>query len=272
MARSRNIKPGFFKNDQLAQASYEARLLFIGLWCLADREGRLEDRPLKIKAELFPFDCVDIDSLLSTLVLCGVIVRYSVEEQNYIWIPKFLVHQNPHYAEKPSIIPPATSDNAKIRDKTEAKLGQNVLIPDSRFLIPETEALSAETSDGVPVEPKQSEQVKAFMDAYNEAFSGLWARPLKLTKDRRNKINARLKAYSLDDLLKAMRNIRLSDFHCGENDKGAVYATPEFICRNDSTVDKWLSNQPRASPSKLSLRELNDQKLEEAMRRAQGGE
>jgi len=42
--RSRNIKPGFFKNEIIAEMPTETRLLFIGLWLLADREGRLEDR------------------------------------------------------------------------------------------------------------------------------------------------------------------------------------------------------------------------------------
>ena len=49
MARARNIKPGFFKNEFLAEMPCEVRLLFIGLWTLADREGRLEDRPKRIK-------------------------------------------------------------------------------------------------------------------------------------------------------------------------------------------------------------------------------
>jgi len=39
MARSRNIKPGFFKNDHLVELPFEYRLLFAGLWTLADREG-----------------------------------------------------------------------------------------------------------------------------------------------------------------------------------------------------------------------------------------
>ena len=39
MSRSRNIKPGFFKNEHLAECQPLARLLFIGLWTLADREG-----------------------------------------------------------------------------------------------------------------------------------------------------------------------------------------------------------------------------------------
>lgn len=51
MARSRNIKPGLFKNEVLGVADPIYTILFQGLWVLADREGRLEDRPMRIKAE-----------------------------------------------------------------------------------------------------------------------------------------------------------------------------------------------------------------------------
>ena len=37
MARARNIKPGFFTNDVLADCDPLARLLFAGLWTVADR-------------------------------------------------------------------------------------------------------------------------------------------------------------------------------------------------------------------------------------------
>ena len=45
MARSRNIKPAFFKNYELADCGAYAQLLFAGLWCLADRDGLLENKP-----------------------------------------------------------------------------------------------------------------------------------------------------------------------------------------------------------------------------------
>ena len=74
--RARNLKPGFFKNEQLAELPYECRLLFAGLWCVADREGRLEDRPRRIKMELFPGDSCDVDDMLNQLHRHGLIVRY----------------------------------------------------------------------------------------------------------------------------------------------------------------------------------------------------
>lgn len=103
--RSRNIKPGFFKNDTLAELDFAGRLLFIGLWGLADREGRLEDRPKKIKAEIFPYDDVDVDSFLGELAKRNFIIRYEVGGASYIQIVNFDKHQNPHPRETPSNIP-----------------------------------------------------------------------------------------------------------------------------------------------------------------------
>ena len=105
MARARNIKPGFFHNESLAECCFQARLLFAGLWTLADREGRLEDLPKRIKAQVFPYDDADMAKLLGELELNGFIKRYSAEGVNVIWIESFLKNQNPHHTEKDSELP-----------------------------------------------------------------------------------------------------------------------------------------------------------------------
>lgn len=105
MARSRNIKPGFFTNDELAECSPYARLLFAGLWTIADKEGRLDDRPKKIKALVLPFDTVDCDDLLAQLHAKNFITRYVVEGNGYIQINNWKKHQNPHCKEAASDIP-----------------------------------------------------------------------------------------------------------------------------------------------------------------------
>lgn len=104
--RARNIKPGFWKNEELAEIPYEARLLFIGLWGMADREGRLEDRPKRIRAEVFPFDLINIEKLLDVITLHGFIIRYEANAKRYIQIVNFEKHQYPHPHEARSIIPP----------------------------------------------------------------------------------------------------------------------------------------------------------------------
>lgn len=93
MARIRTIKPDFFKNEQLAELSAISRLLFIGLWTLADREGRMLDRPKRIKAEIFPYDNVVIDTELSRLQSAGFIERYEVGELKVIQVNNFTRHQ-----------------------------------------------------------------------------------------------------------------------------------------------------------------------------------
>ncbi len=104
MARTRSIKPAFFKNEILAQLPFQDQLLFVGLWMLADREGRLEDRPQRIKAEIFPYREVDVESCLCRLHQTGFIVRYT-KGDNFISMPTWLKHQHVHVKEQPSTIP-----------------------------------------------------------------------------------------------------------------------------------------------------------------------
>lgn len=105
MARVRNIKPSFFKNEDLAECSAFARLLFAGLWTIADREGRLEDRPKRIKADILPYDTVDGEQLLAELAAKNFIARYEIEGNKYIQILTFTEHQKPHQNEQASVIP-----------------------------------------------------------------------------------------------------------------------------------------------------------------------
>ena len=127
--RARMIKPSFFLNEDLATLPYEARLLFIGLWCVADREGRLEDRPRRLKAELFPYDDIDLDPLLGKLAELGFIVRYEAQGKRYIQINNFTKHQRLHPNEAPSEIPPPP-DPVRLEDEEPAQhVGTNGQVP-----------------------------------------------------------------------------------------------------------------------------------------------
>lgn len=108
MVRSRNIKPGFFKNYQLGRLPYEVRLLFEGLWCAADRRGRLKDEPMQVKAEIFPYDPLDehqISTMLDLLQTGAFILRYEAKGNRYIQVVNFEKHQYPHIREQDSTIP-----------------------------------------------------------------------------------------------------------------------------------------------------------------------
>lgn len=105
MARARNIKPAFFKNETLVELPFEHRLLFVGLWTLADRDGKLEDRPKRIKMEIFPADDVNVEQGLCMLCDNGFIQRYEAVGQKVIVINNFTKHQSPHHTEKNSELP-----------------------------------------------------------------------------------------------------------------------------------------------------------------------
>lgn len=114
MARTRSIKPKLAKNERLADMGPHAQFLFAMLPTLADREGRLEDRPRYIKAEVFPYYEVDVDGVLADLARVDdlpdgehpFIRRYSVGGRKFIEIVKFSDHQSPHHKEESSQIPP----------------------------------------------------------------------------------------------------------------------------------------------------------------------
>ena len=93
MARIRTIKPEFFIDEDIAALPPLTRILFQGLWCLADSEGRLEDRPQRIKIQILPYDKYDTDDGLTALSTAGFIVRYTVGDQKYIQIRTFSKHQ-----------------------------------------------------------------------------------------------------------------------------------------------------------------------------------
>lgn len=140
MARSRNIKPGFFSNEDLVELDFATRLLFAGLWTIADRDGRLEDRPKKIKINVFPADDVDVVAMLDALTGAGFIQRYAVNGAAYIQITNWTKHQNPHHTEKASDIPGPNGEltvKAPLKPRDPPKQdGGNLadsLIPDSGF-------------------------------------------------------------------------------------------------------------------------------------------
>lgn len=215
MPRARNIKPAFFANEYLAELPYEARLLFIGLWTLADRRGRLEDRPKGIKGRLFPFDNIDTDKLLQELADSPerFIIRYSCNGKRFIQITNFEKHQNPHCKEPDSEIPPPPEDEeAEITPEQQSivtapyKHSANTvqtlckhststaetlnLIPESPILNPDTPSLTTaptQDEDGLDTEHKKlqpGESLTVKM-AGTAAGKGTREQPSKTLAERR---------------------------------------------------------------------------------------
>ena len=157
--RSRNIKPGFFQNEYLVELPPETRLLFIGLWLIADRDGRLEDRPKKVKMQVFPADNYDVDPMLQQLADARLIVRYEVDSTRYISIPAWSKHQNPHVKEKESTIPAPDSHGAS-QVFTETDRADS-LIPDSLQKIGQMTHLTTRFEDFWKMYPRKRKKKTA---------------------------------------------------------------------------------------------------------------
>lgn len=163
--RARNIKPGFFQSGQVAKCEPLARILFAGLWCVADREGRLKDDSFDLKIKLLPADNCDVNILLQQLHDIGLIIRYQVDGNSYIQINEFTKHQKPHVKESNSSIPsidnkrkikkkpaptqkrPAPTQTGLARENFPSSLIADSLIPSS--LIPESFP-TGKTRDALP--------------------------------------------------------------------------------------------------------------------------
>lgn len=161
MARARNIKPQFFTNDELSELPPLARLLFIGLWTIADFKGCFEYKPKRLKVQLLPYDDCDIEQLVSALEKSRFISIYSVQGQTFGKVLNFNKHQNPHKNEKEkgSDIPDIyqnDAENVMFSDNLEdieINHDQNGSDPaDSLNLIPDS--CSPVTDTPVSVSPK----------------------------------------------------------------------------------------------------------------------
>lgn len=200
MARARNIKPSIMDNEELATLDPLTRLLFIYLWMLADREGRLEDRPKRIAVRALPYDrAADVEKMLAELQKAGFIARYKAKGQAVIQVLAFAKHQTPHVREVASELPGQEEAEDEPEQSTtqavpEHNLGSDEssprspdslipdsLIPDSLIASPTGEGCAplADASQAPPTpkprkpkaEPQTAEVWQAYANAYQARYS-----------------------------------------------------------------------------------------------------
>lgn len=88
-------------------------------------------------------------------------------------------------------------------------------------------------------------------------FNSLFGTSYKETSGRVKKLTLRLKTYSLEQILKATKNLASSDFHTGKNDRGWK-ADPDFLIRSDEQIDKWLNIVPKKEAKPKVFVKLNN--------------
>ena len=254
MPRSRNIKPSFFMNDELGGLDPLARLLFIGLWTIADHKGQLEYRPARIKAQVLPYDNCDIEQLMISLDKSRLITFYSDGENNYVKIDNFNKHQNPHPNEKKvsSVIPDYSEKMRQLVDIkgvaiSNLQVSDNSIRDNADSCFPLTDSCSLKPESlkkHLPAsQAKSDERLKEVSEVYS-----YWCQTMnkdsrtKLSKKRETKIKARLKdGFTVNELKIAIDGCAKSGYHMGQNDTGAIYDDIELICRDDAKVKRFIA-------------------------------
>jgi hypothetical protein len=269
MPRARNIKPGFFVNDELCELPALTRLLFVGLWCMADKCGRLLDRPKRIRLEILPADDCDVDAMLWELQRRGFIVRYECDGQSLIEVYNWLKHQRPHHTEKSSELVGSTHCRATIKatpDKAngsltvKAPLSDREYPPDTGYLIPDTGYLIPQSQNQSQSQKSQSQNTLSLTEnlrgfeapevrndggEVGQVFAHWQAamqKPRAALDDKRRKVirKALLAGYGVADLCKAIDGCKASPWHMGQNERGKAFNTLELILRDAEKIDSFM--------------------------------
>jgi hypothetical protein len=119
VARIRSVKPEYWDDQELAeQVSRDARLLYIGLWNLADEHGRLRGDARLIKGRIFPYDDdVTIEAvavMTAELALAGKVLPYQVDGVIYLYLPNLGRHQRLEADKVASKLPDQTGHDAEM--------------------------------------------------------------------------------------------------------------------------------------------------------------
>ena len=69
----------------------------------------------------------------------------------------------------------------------------------------------------------------------------------------KDKLIARLKTFSKDEIKRAILKASKSEYHI---ENGFMYLTPEYFTRNDENIDKWVNApEPKQGLGELTLKE-----------------
>jgi hypothetical protein len=240
------VKLGFFRNEHLCELSPYHRLLFQGLWLLADRAGRLEDRPRRITADLFPFDRdVNVDAMLMDLSTSQFITRYEAEGQKLIQVNNFSLHQRPHPKEPVSTFPAPVGyecDEAvkKHGATMTSRLGREGDLGDLRKGMENGE------------EARRPEHLR---QVWND-LCGTLPKCLELSDQRQRRAYQRLNDRPFEQWAQIVDRIAGSTFCNGDNDRGWK-ATFDWLIQPD-TAAKVLEGKYDNRPAKKARPEISD--------------
>lgn len=231
MARIRTIKPEFFTSEDIVSLSPLARLLYIALWCEADKEGRLAWKPLTFKLRYLPGDAIDINELCSEIVKQGLVVLYG---NGLAVIPQFAVHQHINPRESDSKLPAPEGIDASSRVSTREHLDMHAQGGREGKGREGVKAyVPSEAGDASPAKPDCPHQ--RIIDLYHEVLP-MCPQVRDWTPARATQLRARWNEDSERQVLSYWRRlfeyVKTCDFLVGKTGKEPFFADLEWITKS----------------------------------------
>lgn len=260
--RARNYKPGFFKNEELLDCDPLARILFLGLIALADREGRLEDRPRRFKLEILPADNCDIEALLVQLEKTArVITRYHGVDCNIIQVKNFKKHQKPHVNEVKSVLP-SIDECTCDQGRKHLALNPSSLKDESLSLLEPSKVVRALEDKGKfnpGFHPELEPVAKRVLDVYSATVKSGHSAGRRAAISIM-KILDECPAISEADLERAIRQYAMV---CDANGKTKRFAPATFF--DEQHWQEFLTSPPVSQDAADTRKPLTDAELEKAI-------
>lgn len=238
MARIRTIKPEFWQDERLSNMPRDARLLFIGLWNVADDYGRLRGHPAFIRGQVFPYDeDIDVEELLNILARGGRIVRYERDGQRFIWIRHFSEHQKMD-KRTDSKLPEPTAEEMAASTRKSAEPAQEKAL---EWKGKEGKGKDLSSVDSAGADPTAAGPEREVFEHWRKVMAK--SDRTAFDDKRRRAVKGRLgDGYSAEDLKRAVDGCAKTPHNIGQNDRGERFDDLELICRDAAHVDRFIRN------------------------------
>lgn len=248
MARKRMIDPNIWQSEDFSNLKTLSKLIFIGLFSLADDEGYGRANPTLIKTNLFPFDeklrTTDIEASLKEIATNMSIVFYTAEDgKNYYYLKSWDKWQ--------TIQKPSKSKLPKLNDSCTVILQDNYS-SDTVGLQPKEREENKNKKEEKRTEEKRTERnltlsedsvrpsdvqkaVQQVTQKWNE-LEGVGIKAVSRISQgtqRYDFLRARIKEYGVDRVIMAVEKIKDSDFLQGKSKSNWVINFDWFVRPNN---------------------------------------
>lgn len=225
MARKRMIDPTIWQSEDFGKLSTLAKLVFIGLFSLADDEGRGRCNPIYLKSTLFPYEenirSTDIDKTLSEISSNMSVVLYSCDGSSYYSLLSWDTFQK--------IDRPNQSKIPEYNENTMELLFDEHSTNNRRTFVSNKNKKRIE--DNKNIKEKNRNKI---VEIYNAHCTNL-PQVQKITEKREKAIDKFLKDYTEEQFVDICKIANQSDFLQGNNDRNWK-ADFDFLMRTDKAT------------------------------------